>query len=112
MEDANGQPLSLGSGFFVRNGELDRRGVVKDNHGMMHVSVEDIQQNLIVYLQRVEAGETLVIVRAGQPVVEMKPVKTGAETLRPFGLCAGEFTVPEDFDAPLPEDLLQAFEGL
>jgi antitoxin (DNA-binding transcriptional repressor) of toxin-antitoxin stability system len=85
---------------------------VKDNHGMMQVSVEDIQQNLLVYLQRVEAGETLVIVRAGQPVVEMKPVKTGVEALRPFGLCAGEFTVPEDFDAPLPEDLLQAFEGL
>jgi hypothetical protein len=55
--------------------------------------------------------ETLLIVRDGQPVVEMKPVKTGAETLRPFGLCAGEFTVPEDFDAPLPEDILQAFEG-
>ena len=85
---------------------------MKDNHGMMHVNVEDIQQNLLVYLQRVEAGETLVIVRAGQPVVEMKPVTTGTETLRPFGLCAGEFTVPEDFDAPLPEDLLQAFEGL
>ena len=91
---------------------LIAEGILKDNHGMMHVSVEDIQQNLIVYLQRVEAGETLVIVRAGQPVVEMKPVKTGAETLRPFGLCGGEFTVPEDFDAPLPEDLLQAFEGL
>ena len=87
-------------------------GFLKDNHGMMQVSVEDIQQNLIVYLQRVEAGETLVIVRAGQPVVEMKPVKTGAETLRPFGLCAGEFAVPEDFDAPLPEDILRAFEGL
>jgi antitoxin (DNA-binding transcriptional repressor) of toxin-antitoxin stability system len=86
--------------------------VVKDNHGMMHVSVEDIQQNLIAYLQRVEAGETLVIVRAGQPVVEMKPIKIGAEALRPFGLCAGEFTVPEDFDAPLPEDILQAFEDL
>ena len=79
---------------------------------MIQISVEDIQQNLLVYLQRVEAGETLVIVRAGQPVVEMKPVKTGAKSLRPFGLCAGEFTVPEDFDAPLPEDLLQAFEGL
>jgi len=79
---------------------------------MMQVSVEDIQQNLLVYLQQVEAGETLVIVRAGQPVVEMKPIKTGAESLRPFGVCTGEFTVPEDFDAPLPEDLLQAFEGL
>ena len=84
---------------------------LRDNHDMMQVSVEDIQRNLVVYLQRVEAGETLVIVRDGQPVVEMKPVKTGAETLRPFGLCAGEFTVPEDFDAPLPEDILQAFEG-
>jgi len=31
--------------------------------------------------------------------------------LRPFGLCAGEFTVPDDFDAPLPEDILNAFEG-
>ena len=31
--------------------------------------------------------------------------------LRPFGLCAGEFVVPEDFDAPLPEEILNAFEG-
>jgi hypothetical protein len=31
--------------------------------------------------------------------------------LRPYGLCAGQFTVPENFDDPLPEELLQAFEG-
>lgn len=31
--------------------------------------------------------------------------------LRPIGLCAGEFQVPNDFDAPLPDDLLQDFEG-
>ena len=30
---------------------------------------------------------------------------------RPFGLCAGEFTVPNDFDEPLPEEILSAFEG-
>jgi len=30
--------------------------------------------------------------------------------LRPFGLCAGEFTVPDDFDAPLPENIIQEFE--
>jgi hypothetical protein len=30
---------------------------------------------------------------------------------RPFGLAKGQFTVPEDFNAPLPEDVLQAFEG-
>ena len=31
--------------------------------------------------------------------------------LRPCGLARGQFTVPEDFNAPLPEDVLQAFEG-
>ncbi|ACB52463.1 hypothetical protein cce_3115 [Crocosphaera subtropica ATCC 51142] len=41
---------------------------------------------------------------------ELKSV-TNNKQLRPFGLCAGEFTVPEDFDAPLPEDILNAFEG-
>jgi hypothetical protein len=30
---------------------------------------------------------------------------------RPFGLCAGEFRVPEDFDAPLPNDVLDAFNA-
>ena len=67
---------------------------------MAQVSVEEIQRDLSAYLQRVEAGETLLIVRAGRPVAEIKPVMTGAKTLRPFGLCTGEFTVPEDFDAP------------
>ncbi len=31
--------------------------------------------------------------------------------LRPIGLAKGQFTVPSDFNAPLPEDVLQTFEG-
>lgn len=31
--------------------------------------------------------------------------------LRPSGLAQGQFTVPADFNAPLPEDVLQTFEG-
>jgi antitoxin (DNA-binding transcriptional repressor) of toxin-antitoxin stability system len=77
---------------------------------MIQISVEEIQSDLLTYLRRVEAGETLVIVRAGQPVAEIKPVASGPKQFRPFGLCAGEFTVPEDFDAPLPDDILNAFE--
>jgi antitoxin (DNA-binding transcriptional repressor) of toxin-antitoxin stability system len=84
---------------------------LRDNHAMLQVSVEEIQRHLIAYLQCVEAGETVVIVRAGQAVAEMKPVIPGTKILRPYGLCAGEFTVPEDFDAPLPADILNAFEG-
>jgi antitoxin (DNA-binding transcriptional repressor) of toxin-antitoxin stability system len=90
---------------------LVEKELLRDNHAMLQVSVEELQRDLAAYLQHVEAGETVVIVRAGQPVAEMKPVMRGTKTLRPYGLCAGEFTVPEDFDAPLPEDILNAFEG-
>ena len=31
--------------------------------------------------------------------------------LRPIGLAKGQFTVPDDFNTPLPEDVLQTFEG-
>jgi antitoxin (DNA-binding transcriptional repressor) of toxin-antitoxin stability system len=72
---------------------------------MTQVNIEDVQRDLPSYLQRVEAGETLVIVREGKPVAEVKPIAARVETLRPFGLCAGKFLVPEGFDAPLPEDL-------
>ena len=78
---------------------------------MAQVSVEEIQQDLSAYLQRVEAGETIIIIRAGKPVAEVKPLISRTESLRPFGLCAGEFTVPDDFDAPLLEDIVKAFEG-
>ena len=30
---------------------------------------------------------------------------------RPIGLAKGQFTVPVDFNAPLPDDVLQTFEG-
>lgn len=37
--------------------------------------------------------------------------ENGVESQRPFGLCKGEFRVPDDFDAPLPEYILKEFEG-
>lgn len=46
-----------------------------------------------------------------QAEVETKPAISGGKQLRPFGLCTGEFKVPDDFDASLPEEILSAFEG-
>ena len=83
-----------------------------DNQPMTRVSVEQIKSNLAAYLKRVEDGETLLVVRSDKPVAELRPVATGsASQRRPFGLCAGEFSVPDDFDAPLPDEILADFEG-
>ena len=74
----------------------------------MKVTIDEIQRDPLQYLRRVEAGETIVIIRQDKAIAELKPI---TNQLRPFGLCAGEFTVPNDFDAPLPEDIVSAFEG-
>ena len=78
---------------------------------MIRISVDEMGRDLPGYIQRVEAGETLVIVRGGKPVAEVKPPAPEVVGLRPFGLCSGEFVVPDDFDTPLPESLIGEFEG-
>ena len=75
------------------------------------ISIEEIRQDPKSYLQRVKAGETFLILDADQPVAEIKPVTHSGAGLRPYALCAGEFRVPEDFDMPLPEEIMAQFEG-
>jgi antitoxin (DNA-binding transcriptional repressor) of toxin-antitoxin stability system len=84
---------------------------ITDNSPIVQVSVEEIERDLLAYLHLVENGETLVILKMGKPVAELRPIFSSPMKLRPFGLCAGEFTVPEDFDDPLPEEIIQEFEG-
>ncbi len=78
---------------------------------MLNVTIEEIQRDPLKYLRQVEAGITFVIIQADKPIAELKPISPLPKQLRPFGLCAGEFTVPDDFDEPLPEDILSTFEG-
>jgi len=54
------------------------------------------------FINRVEAGETIVVVKGDKPVAEIKPITSVLEEPRPFGLCAGEFIVPDDFNYPVP----------
>jgi prevent-host-death family protein len=61
-------------------------------------------------LRRVVAGEEITIANRGVPVARLVPLPaTGAKER--LGVFAGQITIPENFDAPLPEELLAAFEG-
>jgi antitoxin (DNA-binding transcriptional repressor) of toxin-antitoxin stability system len=84
-----------------------------DNATMSTITLDEMKRADLNWLQRVVAGETLLVLQAGQPVAEIKPVATPAAKLelRPYGLAEGEFIVPDDFDDPLPEEILAAFEG-
>ncbi len=81
------------------------------NRVMATISIQEIQRDPASFLRRVEARETLIVIRDERSLAEIKPLPTRSCEPRPFGLCAGELNVSDDFDAPLPESVLLDFEG-
>jgi antitoxin (DNA-binding transcriptional repressor) of toxin-antitoxin stability system len=78
---------------------------------MSTISVQELQRDLAAFLRRVEAGESFLVVSGEHPLAEVRPVPAPSTQPRPFGLCVGRFTVPPDFDRPLPDEILNEFEG-
>ena len=78
---------------------------------MLQVNLEDIRKDISRFIQGVECGEKLIITSSGKPVAEVNPITIKSPEMRPYALCAGEFKVPDDFDDPLPNDILESFEG-
>jgi len=76
----------------------------------MEVNVHEAKTHLSRLLQRVAAGEEVIIARAGTPVARLVAVET-KNKVRPLGMDRGRMWVADDFDAPLPDDLLKAFYG-
>ena len=76
---------------------------------MVEVNVHEAKTHLSRLLRRVAAGEEIVIARSGKPIARLVPIRS--DEPRQLGTDRGLFTVPDDFDAPLPDDLLEDFEG-
>lgn len=74
---------------------------------MTTVNVQEAKTRLSELLARVERGEEVVIARAGKPVARLAAVTAVPD--RTFGTM--RITVPDDFDHPLLEDELAAWEG-
>ncbi|MBW4619098.1 MAG: type II toxin-antitoxin system Phd/YefM family antitoxin [Cyanosarcina radialis HA8281-LM2] len=78
---------------------------------METVNIHQAKTNLSRLLSRVELGEEIIISNRGIPIAKLVPFQALSNRRASLGLDRGRFTVPEDFDAPLPEEILAAFEG-
>jgi prevent-host-death family protein len=78
---------------------------------MKKVSLAEAKAQLSSLLDAVEHGQQITITRHNVPVAEIRPVARPDTRPRPWGLAQGTLDVPDDFDAPLPDDILDAFEG-
>ena len=75
---------------------------------MRQVGVHEAKTQLSRLLREVEAGGEVVIVRSGVPVAKLVPVRP--VVARRLGSDRGVLEVPDDFDAPLPDAIVDEFE--
>jgi prevent-host-death family protein len=75
----------------------------------MEINVYAAKTHLSRLIDQANAGEEIVITRHGRPVARLVPA--GEKPERKLGTLKGKVWISEDFDAPLPDDLLDLFEG-
>ena len=72
------------------------------------VGVHEAKTHLSKLLERVSAGEEITITRRGEEIARLVPARQ--RRLRRLGTDRGRWVVPDDFDAPLEDDVLATFE--
>jgi len=78
---------------------------------MTTVNIHDAKTHFSKLIARVQQGEEVVISKAGKPVAKLVPEGNAVKPRKP-GSARGQFHVHDDFDAPLPDDLLATFESM
>lgn len=73
------------------------------------VNVHEAKTQLSKLLVRISMGEEIIIARAGKPVARLAPYD--AKPARRPGSAQGQIWMAPDFDAPLPEEILESFEA-
>lgn len=74
------------------------------------VNIHEAKTHLSKLLKRVVAGEEIVIAKSGQPIARLLPYASVPAERQP-GSAKGKIWMADDFNAPLPDDILDAFEG-
>ena len=77
---------------------------------MKQVNIHEAKTQFSMLLRRVAAGEEITIANRGVPVARLVPVAT-EKPMRKLGVLGDSFKIPDDFDAPLPDEILDLFEG-
>ena len=74
------------------------------------VNIYEAKTHLSKLIDRAAAGHDVIIGRAGRPVARLTRLEEPKRPLR-YGILKGKVRIAADFDAPLPDETLAAFEG-
>ena len=78
---------------------------------MIRLNIHEAKTHLSRYLSMIRKGETIILCKRNQPIADIRPFQSRRGLKRPIGLAKGQFAIPKEFFEPLPEELVQAFQG-
>ncbi len=78
---------------------------------MSTINIHAAKTHLSRLVEEAAAGEEIIIAKAGTPLAKLVALAPVEVKKRRLGLLAGQIAIPADFDAPLPDHVLDAFEG-
>jgi len=77
---------------------------------MTIVNIHQAKTHFSKLVDAAMSGEEIIIAKAGKPAAKLVPI-LAVKPKRTPGSLKGKIKIAKDFDAPLPDDILDAFEG-
>jgi prevent-host-death family protein len=77
---------------------------------MTMVNIHEAKTHFSKLVEAAMNGEETIIAKSGKPAAKLVPI-TATKTIRRFGVLKGKIKIAEDFDAPLPDNIIADFDG-
>lgn len=78
---------------------------------MRLINIHEAKTNLSRIAEDVAAGEEIIVAKAGKPKMKLVPIDKGKKKIK-LGALKGKIKISADFDAPLPQTIINDFYGI
>ena len=78
---------------------------------MKQLNIDEVKAHFSEYIDEVHEGQTIIIAKAGKPWAKLVPLKVNPKRKFQFGTMKGKIKTSKDFNDPLPQEVMNLFEG-
>ena len=78
---------------------------------VVRLNMHEAKTHLSRYVAKLKSGDRIVLCRRNREIAEIRPIVEPSDEPRPIGLGKGLAEIPDSFFEPLPDEILDRFEG-
>ncbi len=74
------------------------------------INITDVDIPISQLIDKIELGSEIILSKGGRPIAKLSKIDPEKPKIQ-FGVLKGRVKIAEEFDAPLPEEILMDFES-